>query len=628
MGHLRFPDSIPLLLAAAVLTACVDDSSPPTATEVSPLTAWMDAPPQFPGSAVPGSIAFTSTRDGAYEIYAMNPGRQHVTRLTISGPDVEWNQQPDWSPDGTKLLFTRRATIPGVGLVHDVHVLDLTEPNPQPRRFMNNPGISGGPAWSPDGRYVAYCSFNTGAAQVWVFDVATATAQPLGSGPACWPDWSPDGSEIAYHTTGPNPELVVMNLVTKTVRFPAPGPTQDVQPEWSPDGSQLVFRSNRDRDATGAPYWALFTVPADGSAPPTNITPIPDGVTAAQWNHDVPTWSQNSASVLVGALRPGTAGTFQLLEVNVASGHAKQLSSPPGHTFLPSVGRARRTLADYTTSPGRTDHGGGIPQGVTFVSARDGNREIYTMNADGSALTRLTFHPAEDVTPAWSPSGQRITFTSVRDENREIYVMASDGSGQMNLTNHSAFDQASVFSPDGKQLAFYSDRDGNFEIYVMNADGTEPTRLTFHPGVDQYPDWSPNGKQIVFQRDGDIYLLDVGTGAATLVWDDPVFADMPVFSPNARQITFMSRSPGYPAIFVIGVDGSQPVNLTPKPPELAASAWQNAFPEWSRNGREIYFITIRPGTNGAFDVFAMNADGTGVRAVTMHPAFDSAPETR
>jgi Tol biopolymer transport system component len=75
-----------------------------------------------------------------------------------------------------------------------------------------------------------------------------------------------------------------------------------------------------------------------------------------------------------------------------------------------------------------------------FTSNRDGNAEIYVMNADGSGQTRLTDHPARDVGPAWSPAGARIAFETNRDGNAEIYVMNADGSAPTNLTRRLAGD--------------------------------------------------------------------------------------------------------------------------------------------------------------------------------------------
>ncbi len=83
----------------------------------------------------------------------------------------------------------------------------------------------------------------------------------------------------------------------------------------------------------------------------------------------------------------------------------------------------------------------------------------------------------EDVFSAWSPDGTKIAFTSDRDGNFEIYVMNADGRNPTRLTSDPATDNFPAWSPDGTKIAFDSRRDGNFEIYVMNADGTNPTRL-------------------------------------------------------------------------------------------------------------------------------------------------------
>jgi len=84
---------------------------------------------------------------------------------------------------------------------------------------------------------------------------------------------------------------------------------------------------------------------------------------------------------------------------------------------------------------------------IAFTSDRDGNHEVYVMNADGSGQTRLTDNPAADALPAWSPDGSRIAFTSDRDGNPEVYVMNADGSGQTNLTSNPATDAFPAWSP-------------------------------------------------------------------------------------------------------------------------------------------------------------------------------------
>jgi hypothetical protein len=83
---------------------------------------------------------------------------------------------------------------------------------------------------------------------------------------------------------------------------------------------------------------------------------------------------------------------------------------------------------------------------ISFVSSRDGNYEIYIMNADGSGQVNLTDNPAFDGTPSFSADGQKIAFISDRDGNEDICIMNSDGSGQVNLTNNPAVDNFFSFS--------------------------------------------------------------------------------------------------------------------------------------------------------------------------------------
>jgi len=88
------------------------------------------------------------------------------------------------------------------------------------------------------------------------------------------------------------------------------------------------------------------------------------------------------------------------------------------------------------------------------------------------------------------PMEPRIAFSSDRDGDWEIYVMNADGSGQINLTNEPSTDWFAACSPDGTRIAFPSERDGDWEIYVMNADGSGVTRCTEEPVDDGGPEWS------------------------------------------------------------------------------------------------------------------------------------------
>ncbi len=100
---------------------------------------------------------------------------------------------------------------------------------------------------------------------------------------------------------------------------------------------------------------------------------------------------------------------------------------------------------------------------------------------------RLTSSPDDGGFPYFSPDGKMIVFVSGRDGNGEIYIMNADGSGQINLTNNPADDFNASWSSDGKTIVFTSDRDGNYNIYIMNIDGSDQVNLTNDPSWDGNP---------------------------------------------------------------------------------------------------------------------------------------------
>ncbi len=142
--------------------------------------------------------------------------------------------------------------------------------------------------------------------------------------------------------------------------------------------------------------------------------------------------------------------------------------------------------------------------GCTFESDRDGNREIYVINADGTYQVRLTNNTATDMTPAWSPDGSKIAFRSYRDGNSEVYVMNTDGTNPVNLTNNpDNYDGDPAWSPDGSKILFSSWRGGCADLWVMNADGTGPLSLLVHvAGVVK-----GSGHQMVLKLRGSITLF-------------------------------------------------------------------------------------------------------------------------
>lgn len=153
--------------------------------------------------------------------------------------------------------------------------------------------------------------------------------------------------------------------------------------------------------------------------------------------------------------------------------------------------------------------------------------EIYVIDVSGSGTwQRLTFNAALDADPEWSPDGSRIAFMSERDGNQEIYVMNADGTGTIRLTNDPGLDGNPTWSADGTLIAFATTRfgvDDAYDIAVMNADGSGLVRLTDAPEIDVRPIWSPDGRRIMYshrvaQGNYDVWIMNAdGSGKRALL---------------------------------------------------------------------------------------------------------------
>ena len=255
---------------------------------------------------------------------------------------------------------------------------------------------------------------------------------------------------------------------------------------------------------------------------------------------------------------------------------------------------------------------GGVGK-IAFVSDRDGNDEIYVMNAGGSGQTRVTTNPADDRDPASSPNGAKIAFSSTRDGNDEIYVMNADGSGLMRVTNNPADDRDPAWSPDGTKIAFDSDRSGTTEIYVMNADGSGQTRLTNNADATFTPAWSPDGTKIAFAtfRNGGnavIYVMNANGSGQTQVTSAGLGCcfgdDEPNWSPDGKKIAFDSNRDsvlGDRDIYVVNAGGP---GLDAGLARVTNNFGDDAEPSWSPDGTKIAFASQD-------QIFVMNPDGSG-----------------
>jgi Tol biopolymer transport system component len=253
---------------------------------------------------------------------------------------------------------------------------------------------------------------------------------------------------------------------------------------------------------------------------------------------------------------------------------------------------------------------------IAFYSERDGNAELYVMNADGSEQRRLTRTPADEGYPSWSPDGRTISFDTDRDGNFEIYAMDAGGGNERRLTSSPSSDVSASWSPDGSRIVFMSNRDGarqsEFDIYAMPASGGEVARLT-RTGSSWFPTYAPDGATLAFHVGRDVHLMRTsGSDSLTRLTTDPANGMYPSWSRDGSRLAFMSWRNGRTEIFTMAADGSDQRMIVSMP------AGDAIDPRFSPDGSRIVFVHVPGGMQNGTErsIWVVNADGTGLTRLT------------
>lgn len=281
--------------------------------------------------------------------------------------------------------------------------------------------------------------------------------------------WSPDGSKLAFRVwTKGSYELFVANAGGSGLTN-VTGSMGVSEFAWSPDGSVIAFTAFQ-----GGNDFDVFVVNADGTGLRT--------VVGSPLTEHRPQWSPDGRRI-----------AFERWPVH---------DRDPGTPDIYTVGLDGGQAVPLVTSSGWDTGATWSPDGrrIAFTSERDGDEEIYVMNADGSAERKLTALPGVDATnAAWSPDGTQISFVAHDGEQWDDWVVNADGSSLTRLTPSDRDDGPAVWAPDGSVLAFTAtevtgnvDNTGTYDVYTIRPDGTGERRITsgsFATGWDL--SWQP-----------------------------------------------------------------------------------------------------------------------------------------
>ena len=264
---------------------------------------------------------------------------------------------------------------------------------------------------------------------------------------------------------------------------------------------------------------------------------------------------------------------------------------------------------------------------LAFAGGRDSASDgIYTVNADGTGLERLTTDPTWTWGVAWSPDGSKIAFVTYGG----IHVMSAAGIGQVTVADsflRTGPPDPISWSPDGKRIAYANVADGWPEIFAVNADGSARTRITHgHRGAGNCcgdantgPSWSPDGNSIAYQHsdfDANKYEIHVirvdGTGEVNLTANLPI-ALYPTWAPVGGLLAFWSLRGDAYELYVTNTTGSVPLPIT-----VGADYNACRYISWSADGTRLAYCAQG-------DVYAVGVDGSRVVNLTNNPAFDGSP---
>ena len=522
-------------------------------------------------------------------------------------------------------------------------------------------------AWSPKGDWIVFTSERAGSADLYHVHSDGTGLDRLTDDPA-YDDqaaFSPDGKQIVFVTTraAGTANLWILDPATRKATPLTSGRGGDFRPAWSPDGKWIAFSSDRESNLP----------PAKGRWERLHLVDVylirPDGTGLKRISEHgnfcgSPKWTQDSQSVVVYCMsaqdtwtyRVGTAqGDTDLVQIDIASGKTRPVTSGPGAKIFPSVLPSGEVAYVRTHSPA---------QGVFYASGRPGpaGSDVHSpsWSPDGAHVvySRYNFKRTPDpimlwsrnpnyelfsttFLPAYDPAGERFAVTGWfpnPSKTTSLFVV-DEGKPPRPIFERKELILGPQWSPDGKRIIFGIGRftafldfdaggkkpidpvNGGAQVGIVNAGGSDFRLITSGPNNNAFPSFAPDGERMVYRTSGPagqgLRIMNLEDHSVTALTND--YDNFPVWSPRGDLIAFMRRIGGYFQVLTIRPDGKDLRQLT-------HTRGNEAHIAWSPDGERLVFASSRMGfkdealyTNSPQpygEIFVMRPDGTHVEQLT------------
>ena len=522
----------------------------PYPMRVVPVTSFPGNEDQAAFSADGNQIAFVwnGEEENNADIYVKMIGAETPLRLTT---DPETDNNPAWSPDGRSLAFLRQAAKNGGVFI----VPALGGPERKlADAFPYRPVINGNTlSYSPDGKSLVLPDKYSQAEPFSIYSLSVETGEKL------------------------------------KVTSPPAGSVGDLYPAFSPNQNLLAFVRSESIAAAD-----IYLMPAIGGEP-RRLTFDHSSIRGLSW-------TSNGSEIVFASRRGGS--TYSLWRVSTAGGTPEQLMTNERDAFSPTISREGNRLA-YTQS------------------LTDGN--IWRLEMPGSrgateSPVKLISSTQEDSSPYFSPDGKQIAFASRRSGSFEIWVCEADGSNPRQLTKIGGpLTGTPRWSPDGTQIAFDSWSEGDPEIYVISAEGGKPRRLTYDPAEDITPSWSRDNRWVYFSstRSGSMQMWKVPAagGPALQLTRLGGFEGFESFD---GKFFYYAKGRAVPGIWRVPVAGGEETLVLD---HHQAGLWRY----WAVTDKGIYFATAEVASNPIIEFFSFATNKTSLIARLDTPLFRTDP---